>query len=148
MQDRIYRDENLGKNVDEHLEVVFKEVYDWEISDNDAIATLLDPYTQRIFGADYVPFATALDDLSHTIRWAMQFGELRLFPITAEDTSVIRAEFGDKIINYGAKIGDDKQGELRAYGATLIQVIVLAGVQVLREYAYELLNTKAGSTAH
>jgi hypothetical protein len=148
MSDRVYMDESLNKNADEHLEVVFKEVYDWNLSDHSAIGLLLDPYTSAIFGAAAVPFNGALEDLAHAVKWATQFGELRIIPITTDDRKSITAQVGDKVVNYGAKIGDDREDQFRAYGDSVLQVVILAGVQVLREYAYDLLNTKAGDTAH
>jgi hypothetical protein len=150
MPHRIYTDESLGKHADEHLEIVFKEVYDWKISDHIAIGVLLDPYVKTIFGEAYVPFGDALENLQRAITWAMQFGELRIIPITAEDRRVLfkDPDLAGKVIDYGAKIGNDKQDQFRAYGATLNQVIVLAGVQVLREYSYELLNKNSNDQTH
>ncbi|MET4190629.1 MULTISPECIES: hypothetical protein [unclassified Bradyrhizobium] len=148
MEQRVYMDDSLNKNADEHLEIVFKEVYDWQISDYQAIGVLLDPYTQHVFGEAAIPFANSLENLEHAIKWVTQFGELRIIPVTAADLKMVRAEFGDKPISFGAKIGNDKSDQCRAYGGTLIQAVVLAGVQVLREFSYDLLNSKRGETAH
>lgn len=140
--DRIYNDTSLGKHADEHLEVVYNEVYHWQISDYVAIGVLLDPYAEAIFGDAHVPFRDSLENLHHAVKWATQFGELRIIPITEADLAVIREEptLNGKIINFGAKIGPDKDGQSRSYGQRLEQAIVLSGVQVLREYSYELLN--------
>ncbi len=147
MQERIYRDDTAERNQDEYLEVCFKEVYDWNISSPKAIGEILDPLAIHAFGDAHIPFRNALADLPHAIKWATQFGELRIIPISAAELAAIKADVGEKTINYGAKIGNDKPGQFRAYGATLIQCVVLAGIQVLREYSYDILN-KDQTTSH
>ena len=142
MNDRLMHDTSTGKNVDEHLEIVFSEVYHENISDPAAITTLINPYTSAIYGDAAVPFEPALTSIEHAIKWATQFGELRIIPVTGVMAREILKD-DTRECNWIAKIGDDRPDQSRVYGRTLIQVIVLAGVQVLRETAHGLLNSPA-----
>lgn len=135
MPDRVQRNKRTGRNEDEYLEAIFYEVYHAKLTTVD-LGALLDPYTDKIFGTAAVPFANAVTDTEQAFAWALQFGNVNVF----------RTE--DKVNEWGAKIGPDRVGQCRVNAKTLRYAVILAGVQVLREHAYEVLNNHAVATQH
>jgi hypothetical protein len=148
--DRAYFDESLGKYADEHLEVVFKQIYEWQVEgeQGNAIAILLDPYTNASFGDAAVAFDGALQDIDHAVRWSSQFGDVRVSAIDAQSANAdqLGSELGSDM--FGSKIENDQFKHLMVFGKTVHQAILLAGVQVLREFAHEVLNRSQNETAH
>jgi hypothetical protein len=128
---RIYFDESLNRNADEFLEVAFSQIFhdNLSIEDRAALPTLLDPYAAQMFGDAAISFTDAFDTVETARKWAGQFGELRVWP---HDNS------------WFAKIGPDSPNQLPASHANQLHAILLAGVQVLREYSYEILNPNPG----
>lgn len=124
---RIYFDESLNRNADEFLEVAFSQIFHENLSveDSAALPTLLDPYTTQLFGDAAISFAGADNSIESASKWASQFGELRVWP---DDNG------------WFAKIGPDNPGQLPVSHVKELHAVLLAGVQVLREYSDEVLN--------
>jgi hypothetical protein len=104
--DRVYFDESLGKYADEHLEVVFKQMHEWQVESEQgsAIAILLDPYTNASFGDASIQFDGALQDIDHAVRWSSQFGDVRICVIDAKSANAdqLGSELGGNV--FGSKI--------------------------------------------
>ena len=149
---RIIIDEETGKNVDEYLEVVFKQVFEWNVEgeQGSAIETLLEQYTAMIFDKSAVSCHGIISDPDAAFLWASQFGELRLSNVSARLLNTLRSanEAFNVEINYSGKIGPDREGQKRVYGRSVHQVTLLAGVQVLRETANQILNKVANQQHH
>ena len=144
MSTRIITDESTGKHVDEYLEVIFKQIFEWDVAgaQGPAIEQLLEEYTSRIFDKSAVSCQGIITDPEAAALWASQFGELRLSNVSTKLLNALRNEneaFHVEI-NYSAKIGPDRDGQKRVYGRSVHQVTLLAGVQVLRETANQILN--------
>jgi len=153
MTDRLYFDKGTGKNVDEHLEAAYKNILEWNVEDEEgaAVAALLDPYSKAVFGAQAIPFKGALEDIEHAAKWVIQFGELRVFSVNDEIKRALRkSEPGIDLsnANLAAQVTRPDLKNAFVYGRTLHQVILLAGVQVLREQADVILNQAEGGTPH
>jgi hypothetical protein len=125
--DLVYFDESLGKNVDEHLEVVFKQIYEWQIEgeQGNAIAILLNPYTKASFGDSAIAFDGALQDIDHAVRWSSQFGDVRVFAIDAKSAKdhQIGSELNDA--KFASKIESDQVNHSIVLGKTVHQARVL-----------------------
>jgi hypothetical protein len=124
---RIYFDKSLNLNADEFLEVAFSQLFhdNLSIEDSAALPALLDPYTTQLFGDEAISFTDASNSIETASKWTRQFGDLRVW----RDDST-----------WFAKIGPDNPQELAVSHAKQLNVILLAGVQVLREYSRQVLN--------
>lgn len=139
-----------GRMVDEYLEVCFKQIFDWHVrgKQGKAVEILLDEYTVAVWGKSAVSCKGSISDINVAILWATQFGELRLFKLDAKTAEALNKKEGyNSELNFSGKIGPDNPRQSRVAARTAHQVILLAGIQVLRETADSLLN-KADSTAH
>lgn len=152
MYSRVIVDRTTGKNVDEYLETVFRQLFEWNVEGEQgpAIEQILEEYTTSIFAEDAVSSKGIISDPAAAVVWASQFGELDVSAVNASLVQQLRAF--DKVfnveINYSAKIGPAKAGQRRSYGRTIHQVTLLAGVQVLRETANQILNKKDNQQHH
>jgi hypothetical protein len=124
---RIYFDKSLNRNADEFLEVAFSQIFhdNLSVEDRAALPALLDPYTTQLFGDAAISFTEAYNSIETATKWASQFGELRVW-------------CDDNI--WFAKIGPENPQQLSVSHAKQLDAILLAGVQVLREYSNEILN--------
>ncbi len=153
MSDRLRFDKDAGRNIDEHLEAAYKNILEWNVEDEEgaAVAALLDPYSKATFGIQAIPFKGALEDIEHAAKWVIQFGELRVFSVNDEIKSALsKSKPGIDLsnANLAAQVTRPNLKSAFVYGRTLHQVILLAGVQVLREYADVILNQAKGGAAH
>jgi len=152
MTSRIIVDEDSGQNIDEYLEICFSQVFSHETEgeEGDAIEEMLAEYANRIFGENAVPTKGIITDLLQAILWVTQFGELRIHALSPKYIRELLASDDDypKDIKYGAKIGPAAMQQKSVCGSTIHQVVLLAGIQVLRETSYGILNSDADQTSH
>jgi len=142
---RIYYDDETKQNLDEHLEVVFYEVFHEKISDKNAIAQLLDPYAVEVNGEKAVMFLDALDNEEHAKKWASQYGSVRIESADDYDIEPVPGH-ENREIKWVVSCGD---GGKVATARILSHAIVLAGVQWLRMIASSVLNSNdTGSSIH
>lgn len=134
---RIYLDESTGRNKDEHLEVVFSEIFREHISDKEAIGALLDPYAIGVLGDKAIRFGNALDDVEQAIRWASQFDLLLIDPASACEGPLNPPGYEGREVNWVVTIGDCDD---LVTARLLSHAIVLAGVHWLRMIADNVLN--------
>jgi hypothetical protein len=132
MSSRIYFDESLNRNADEFLETTFFQLFHDSASEEDkaAFPTLLDPYTKICSGDAAISFTGAFDSIEKASRWSSQFGELRVW--RGHDNK------------WWAKIGPDRRDESAVSHDKQLNVILLAGIQLLREYSIKILNPTLG----
>jgi hypothetical protein len=120
---RIYYDQQLRRNADEHIEVPFAHIATGNISQDDqaAIPKLVDPYGLLAVGDGYVSITDGLCSRLHAKRWARQFG----FLIVSRGRGQYRARIN---------------GHSYVYAPTEREAALLAGLQVLREASIAVLN--------
>jgi len=140
---RIYVDSKSQQVLDEHLEIVFYEIYNEKVECKESIGQLLDPYAIEIHGDKAVLFGDALDNIEQAIKWASQYGLLSLSPTANYSVEPVPGD-EDREINWVAICGET---EKVATARLLSHAIVLSGVQWLRNVASSVLNNE-GSTAH
>jgi hypothetical protein len=148
MTERAYFDQSLGVNADEHLEIIFKQVFEENTAGDEgkAIAVLINPYCQTLFGDAALSFDGALESIERAMRWSCQFGDIRFFTVSPSARAAQpELEFKDKA--FGATI-DHPIGGSAVLGKTVHQTILLAGIQVLREIAYATLNRHGNEAPH
>lgn len=129
-----------GLHYDEILEVIWDQVYNQTLTDEcrKLLPGFLDQYTVPHGRA----FGDGLNDYETAFVWASQFGTVHVWPIDEDDIAddyPSIAEHGDQWV---AKVGDPSVG-YRAYARERIEAVILAGVQVLRDQASEILNPSA-----
>lgn len=141
---RIMKDEVTGKYIDEYLEVSFKQIFEWNVTGEQgaAIEQILEQYTARMFDKNAVSCSGITTDPDAAARWASQFGELRISRVAGKLLRTLRDEneaFNTDTL-YAAKVGPDTDGQEIVFGRTEHQVALLAGVQILRVMANDILN--------
>jgi len=143
---RIILDPDTNQNLDEHLEVIFYEIYHEHVSSKEAVGTLLDPYAVEVKKEQAVRFGNALDDTEQAIRWASQFGVVRIEPVSAYEDLKPDPGAEEREIQWVVTVGECEQV---ATARLLPHAIVLAGVQWLRMVADSVLNSvDEGTTQH
>lgn len=141
--ERVIVDGETGLNVDQHLEVAFGEVYDGD-GTNEDIGHIVDEYAKAAFGEAHIRFEDALTCAETAIKWASQFGPVTITALDEEERQLHISQGAPKSIGWKAVIAE----ATFTVGTTMPQTIVLAGIQVLREYAYALLNQQSGALKH
>ena len=143
---RIIHDPDTNQNLDEHLEVVFHEIFNEHVSNEEAIGALLDPYATEVNGTNAVKFGNALKDAEQAIRWASQYGSVKIDPASAYQHLAPVPGYEKREIQWVVSVGECKQD---ATARLLPHAIVLAGVQWLRVVADSVLNSgRDGATQH
>ena len=145
MTERAYFDEKKRLYADEHLDIVFKQISEGDTAgeEGEAIAILLNPYGRAVQGDGAIPFDGALDNIDHAVRWACQFGSLKISSLPSDN-----GLSGDKGRWFEAKVEGNELAQFSVRGQTAHQAILLAGIQFLREIAYAVLNPQQNETPH
>lgn len=147
MPSRVEYSEEFNRNVDSVLEVIYQQIYFQTLDDDDKVhlGELLDPYTQSMLGEHAVPFADAIHSIDHARLWTGQFGTLAIWPVEGDGNVRFYPSILEDGCTYGAKVGEECEGQSRVYGRTEHDTILLAGVQVLRDQARAILNPVTGN---
>jgi hypothetical protein len=127
---RIVFDKQRKTMVDEHLESCYKNILEWNIEgeEGEAVEKLLDPYAVAIYGKGAILFDQSLKDIDKAFLWSSQFGNVEVFD--AKPTGAKQPKFGARITGVLSTV----------YGVTLHQVIILAGIEYLRQIAAKVLS--------
>lgn len=147
--DRIKYHESIGMLADDYLETVYFQVYYQTSSDEDkrAFGAILDQYTKGML-QEPIPFGNAAFSLLAARDWIKNFnGNLMVWNVSGPERSR-HPELTEHKCRFGAKVERGIKWAPCVYARTEHDVTILAGVQVLREIAYETLNPLAGTCKH
>lgn len=135
---RLYFDESLGRQADETLETIYHQVYfqNSSVEDKKAFGPLLDEYIKRMLPQP-IPFGSAAFEYTAAIGWLQNFkGELvGPWNISAGEFHSHKELRKDGCL-FGARIEQGRDWSPAVYARTEHDVILLAGIQVLRELSY------------
>jgi len=144
---RIYYDKSLGRNADETLETVYFQVYHQTSSETDkqAFGSLLDQYAERML-TNHIPFGNSAFEYTLALQWARQFGVLYGPWDIGRPEFIAHTELRKDGCLFGAKIERNIPWACCVYAKTRHDAVILAGVQVLRELSYQVLNPSFAGT--